>query len=265
MSDIAKNLLRPRQVQESREELSRIEGMLNAPSHVRSKISDPRAMAARAHRLKDELDKFTPKAFSPTEKDVAVRAFNRLRDEIAVGMPSSEEMRRNPPGAVQKHQSWERRNKTKVLEWKNIGLRLQASGDLDDALGDAAINVELLRNHSTNRDLSMDGAQIPKATDYHFPPQPESVVLSDAQIATLDKIDPDLSRQLALMPAEMRLQVKEILQKFMSESAEPASPGRAYRIAKLRRVCKENGVNSFGKSIREMVDLLSAKGITIEG
>ena len=261
----AKNLLRPRQVQEGREELRRIDEMLSAPPHIRTKISDPRGMSARRHRLKAELEEFTPKPFAASEKDAAVRDFGRLKKEIAVGMPSSEEMRRNPPGAVQKHQAWERRNKTKVLKMKEIGLRLQASGDLDDTLGEAAINVELLRNHSTGFDLPLDGAQIPRKTNYHMPAQPDSVVLSDEQVKTLEQVEPDLAKQLALLSPEVRSQVKLALQKFMAESAEPTPPAKPLqRIARLRQACKANGINSFGKRIPQMVELLAAKGVTVE-
>jgi hypothetical protein len=35
-------------------------------------------------------------------------------------MPSQEEMRKAPPGAVDKHMGWEKRNKPKIAEWKNL-------------------------------------------------------------------------------------------------------------------------------------------------
>lgn len=271
----AKNLLRPRQVQEGREELRRIDEMLNAPPHIRTKISDPRGMASRKQRLKAELEEFTPKPFTESERTGARRLFEGLQEEIAVGMPSSEEMRRNPPGAVQKHQAWEKRNKKKVLKWKEIGLRLQASGDLDDTLGEAAINVELLRKHSTGYDLSLDGAQIPRKTDYHMPAQPDSVVLSDEQVATLEEIEPDLAKQLALLSPAVRSQVKQALQKFMAESAEPAAPAPAkppkkalppamQRVLDLQKLCKEHGINSFRMKVGAMAAALAAKGVTVE-
>jgi hypothetical protein len=40
-------------------------------------------------------------------------------------MLSHEEMRKCPPGAVDRHRRWEKKNK-KILEWQNIQRRLNA-------------------------------------------------------------------------------------------------------------------------------------------
>lgn len=281
MTDAVKNLLRPTQVRESQEELSRIDAMLNAPPHIRSKISDPRAMASRRHRLKAELEEFTPKPYSTAEKDKAIADFHRLGEEIKVGMPSDEVMRRNPPGAVQQHQAWERRNKAKVLARKHIGLRLATSGDLDDTLGDAAINVELLRKRATYHDLPLDGAQIPRTTDYHMPAMPDSVVLNDADIELLKTIAPNVANALGTLPAEMRSEVKALLAKYRTESVEPApaavpaaapTPAKAkgalnpamQRVANLRVLCKKHGINSFRMNVEMMTAALKEKGVEVE-
>lgn len=269
---VTTNLLRETQVRECREELSRLDGMLNAPPHIRSRV-DVQEAHRRRGRLRRELEAQTPQPYDAREKDAAVRRFHQLGEEIKVGMPSSEVMRRNPPGAVQQHQAWERRNKKKVLERKHIGLRLHATGDLDPVLGEAAINIELLRDHSTGRDLAMDGAQIPKTSDFHFgAPRPESVVLSDEQISTLQEVDPELAGQLALMDSETRGKVKAILQKFIAESAEPATPEKPKRVlhpamqrmTNLRSLCKANGINSHKMKADDMAAALRAKGIEVE-
>lgn len=273
-----KNLLRPRQVQEAKDELRRIDDTLNSPPHIRSKISDPRMMAARRHRLREELDEYTPKPYAEHEKDAAVKRRQQLAEEIKSGMPSDEVMRRNPPGAVAFHQAWERKNKKNVLEWKHIGLRLHASGDLHDTLGEAAVNVETLRKHSSGFDLAMDGAQIPKKTDFHIPPKPDSVVFGDAEIKALEEVKPDLANKLAMMDADTRRSIKGILERFFDESApvaeapkpepavvkkKPLNPGMQ-RMANLRALCKREGINSWGMKTEKMVEALKAKGVAAE-
>jgi len=77
-------------------------------------------------RLDTSLNAQTPKAFVGAEVDAAVQMERELRERILQGMPSQEEMRKSPPGAVDKHIEWEKRNKTDLLKWKNLKLRLNA-------------------------------------------------------------------------------------------------------------------------------------------
>ena len=163
------SLLRPAQVEESRQEISNINRMLQAPAHERKHITDVGAMTKRRNNLATQLEAETPRPYKEEELDDAVRSFKRLGEEIKVGMLSSEEMRRNPPGAVQRNISWEKKNKSKIMEYKHSALRLLAGGDSPHPdIGDALPNIEMLRSHSTNYDLSMQGSQIPKERDIHL-------------------------------------------------------------------------------------------------
>jgi hypothetical protein len=81
-------------------------------------------------------------------------------------MPSQEEMRKSPPGAIGKHMRWEKQNKKNLEEWKNLKLRLNH----EDTDPDVA-NFERFRPTSSSS-LNMDNAHIP-GNQYFLPPQSE--------------------------------------------------------------------------------------------
>lgn len=220
------NLFRPNQVEEARQELRNIEDTLNPMNPGRGRISDARAMAQRGKRLKADIEKYEPKAFRGEEKDAARAEFDALAEEIKAGMPSSEVMRRNPPGAVNQHLAWERRNKTKIARWKNLGLRLASGGDVSGDLAQSAdvINIEILRERATSRDLSMEGAQIPKTTDYHFGNDPVgAVVFTDAETAALTDLAPSVAGSLAVLDNDARAELKALLARATATAETPAA------------------------------------------
>ena len=127
-----KTLLRPSQRVALQEDLQQAEEKLTNPEMA--PYLQHKADAQRQHRaLKKALEDGSPEPFaSGVEKDQAAARARDLRDEILVGMPSQEEMRRNPTGAVSKHMQWEKANKAKILEWKRTVQRLDpASDDMD--------------------------------------------------------------------------------------------------------------------------------------
>lgn len=219
------SLLRPNQVAEMNDEIRGLEDMLNAPPHIRAQISDRGGMRKRADRLKKDAEKYTPRAYGPGERDAAVTEFETLADSIREGMPSSEEMRRNPPGAVGKQIAWEKRNKTTVARYKHVALRLQEGGDLPVHLrhaGDAA-NIELLRPLTTRRDLSMDGAQIRKTADIHIGADPAGTVIFSADEEQILKDDfPAVYGSLGTMDNAQRQLTKAFLQTLMAGAPTPA-------------------------------------------
>ncbi|HUS52975.1 MAG TPA: hypothetical protein VMY41_03090 [Thermohalobaculum sp.] len=165
-----KSLFRPRQVDQAKDEVRNIEGMLSQPQHVLQHVDVPAAMKQRA-TLKKQLDDLTPRPLAVEERDVTAARCSELRADIAEGMPTQAEMRRNPAGAVDKHRSWERRNKPKIAEWKNARLRMHASGMLDDLPSDASdvANIETFRPNGGFGEMNMHNTQI-TPTDYHLPP-----------------------------------------------------------------------------------------------
>ena len=135
-----------------------------------------------------------------------VKRSKELLAEITTGMLSKEEMRKAPPGAVDNHIAWERRNKTRIAEWKHIMLRLTAgSGDRD------AANLE--RHRPTASTMNMDGALIPGKTIL----LPETttglgVTFTDAQIAVLRQLSPEIADRIGSLDNATRATVKEAVE-----------------------------------------------------
>jgi hypothetical protein len=252
------NLMKPNQVQEAKEELAHIDATLNAPPHVRARISDPRAMQKRRRALREQLDRYTPRPYARSELDAAIKEFNRLADEIHRDMPSSAEMRRNPAGAVGKHMSWEKRNETNIPCYKHIGLRLLATGAVPDSLkhGGDITNVERLRPLDTPNDL-VDGAQIPKTTDYHFGAEvATSVLFSDEELKAADELDPDIAGALAVMDNEQRAILKRHIQEMLNPV--PAASLETASFAEVTRAAGRVGVKTFGRKREDIVADLKA-------
>lgn len=275
-AETSTTLLRPQQIAEGREELSRLDGILNAPPHIRARISDPRMMRKRRDSLKSELDRFTPRAYARDEVDGAIKELANLEDDIRRGMPSSVEMRRNPPGAVQKHMEWDKKAKAKVLRMKHIGLRLDAGGDLPSNIGYAGEigNVERLRPLESVRDLPMDGAQIAKTRDFHIGRDgANQVILSDAEIKAVGELDSELASSLALLPADKRAAVKAIVAKLLEPDTKPQVKDRpelkvkrARAMSDYRRektLANKNGIKTFGRRREEIQADLAARGLAI--
>jgi len=276
-----RHLLRPSQIQEANEEIAHLEGMLNAPPHIAGRISDRGGMVRRLRTLKRETEEQSPKPYAERERDAALREFDALGEAIKEGMPSSEEMRRNPPGAVGRNIAWQKRTKKAVARFKHIAMRLLAGGDVPAHLrhaGDIA-NVERLRPWTTPQQLSMDGAQIPKTADFHLG-EANSVVLSDEEIEQVKAVDPEIEKTLALLSGDQRAAVKEMLRKMVNGAApaqaestpeeEKFAPmklpsGRPTKAASHRRMletlAKRNNVDSFGRTNEAIEADLKAKGI----
>ena len=155
------NLLRPEQQKEMHEERDSLVAKMNNP-HIQDKASVSRQL----RNLETQLESQTPVPYRGQDLDTAVSRESQLREEILNGMPSQEEMRKSPPGAVGKHIAWEKANKEKLLKWKEIRLRLNTgSSDPDIA------NFERFRPKTSS--LSMDNAAIP-GQKYFMPPNTQA-------------------------------------------------------------------------------------------
>lgn len=124
-----KTMLRPSQRMALKEDLQLAEEKLTNPEMA--PYLQHKAEAQRQHRkLRKVLEESGPEPFkTPQDKDQAAIRARELRDDILIGMPTQEEMRRNPPGAVSKHMRWEKGNKAKILEWKQLVQRLDPDSD----------------------------------------------------------------------------------------------------------------------------------------
>ena len=193
-------LLRPDQLQSAREEIKSLEAKLTNPL-IEDK-GQVRKQLQNARKLTDQQTPLAPE--SGEEEGRMVKRSKQLLGEILQGMPSQEEMRKAPPGAVDKHMKWERRNKKKIQEWKNIQLRLTA-GSLER---DAA-NLERFRPVAST--LNMDNAQIPGKSFFMPEVSCPTVMFNDEELAKLRSVSPKLAEAVALMGNEQRAQVKEAI------------------------------------------------------
>lgn len=242
-------LLRPRQVEEMREEAGRMEKMLSAPPHISGRLQDSGEVTRQLRRLKQQIETQAPHPYAPHETDLARKREAELAEMIASDMPTHDEMMRNPTGAVDRHRRWEGKHKAHILEWKNIRLRRHQSGEIDLPTDSCDIaNVEILRPASGHSgELNMDRAQIGRKIDHHMPPGivPHSTVMSDAQSETLKSLDPDLHGKMALLTAEQRAQVLAIVDQQLAGKGDAKKRGPSeYNL--LQKRAAELGINAFG-------------------
>lgn len=153
------NLLRPHQATELIREKEDLDRQLNDP-FIRPKIQNPGKMRQRAQTLARQIAEQVPAPVTnPQERDAMARREKELRTELQGAMLSQEEMRKNPPGAVDHELRFQRTMKNKVLEWKNLKLRLAADGSRLDTWDRDVANLERYRPEGVHR-LRVD-AQIP--------------------------------------------------------------------------------------------------------
>lgn len=195
-------LLRPNQIAEYETTEESLEQKLTGP-HSKY-IQDKGAVRGQLKRLRHALETQRPQSPVGEEKDAMVKENKALLDEILVGMPSQEEMRKCPPGAIDKHRVWEKRNKQKILRWKNNQLRLNAGTDQIDIA-----NLELHRPKKSS--LNMDNAVI-SGDDYFLPEKVGySVPFSDEDIRLLRERAPvDVWTKLPTLTAEQRTLLRQV-------------------------------------------------------
>ena len=194
-----KPLLRPAQAEDAKAEIKTLEAQLQSP-HIEDKGEVSRKLRRVRKTVEDQLPQ---PPVSGEEEGRMVRRSTDLLNTITVGMPSQEEMRKAPPGAVDKHMKWEARNKRLIQEWKNLQLRLKP-GEAE------AANLE--RHRPVGSSLGMDNAYIP-GKQFYFPRGDVGVAVtfSDEQIAVLRALDPALADKLGMLSNVQRAEVKEIL------------------------------------------------------
>jgi hypothetical protein len=194
-------LLRKDQVEEMESERESAIQKIRSPSFQ----GDKGAVSEQLRALEKQLESQRPRPYSSDEIDAAVRREVQLREEIRVGMLSHEEMRKCPPGAVDRHRAWEKRNMGRIEEWQNIQRRLYCESDDRESA-----SIEQFR--PTTSTMSLDGALIP-GKQYFLPPAGSAapVTFSDEQIAVLRILNPNLADMLATLTNRERAQVKETL------------------------------------------------------
>lgn len=193
-------LLRNDQVVEMDDEVRVLEKKMVNPH-----IEDKGAVAEQLRRIKTQLETQRPRPYSSAEVDFAMRREAELRAEISQGMLSHEEMRKCPPGAVDRHLKWERANIKKIEEWQNIKRRMHCGDDSNESA-----SIEQFR--PTANSMNLDNALI-QGKQFFLPPLGAAlpVTFSNEQLAVLRSLNPGLADMLGTLSNVDRAQVKDAL------------------------------------------------------
>ena len=231
-----KPLYRPDQLQTAKEEIKSLESKLSNPL-----IQDKGEVGKQLRRARHMLEAQTPVPPADGEEEGRMVARSKsLLNDILQGMPSHEEMRKSPPGAIDKHRSWEGRNKKKILEWKNLQLRLTAgSGDREVA------NLE--RHRPKGSSLNMDGAFIPGKNFFMPDTQGPAVMFNDAQLALLRQLSPQLADTISMMTNEQRQSVKDTIS-GIGLAEEPSAVSTAGKKGVEKREAKKRTLSPAHKA-----------------
>ncbi len=226
------NLLHPRQVSEYKDLKARLEGMLAAPAHIRGQLQDGGAGVSRQIGELDKMLQQAPIPYEQHEIDEAVKLEESLRDNWLLGMPTQAEMRRNPPGATDKHRAWDSRCKTSVLQWKHVRRRLHASGISEHRLADEGdiSNVEMFRPVGGSQEMNLGGAQIEGKTMKLPPPGVgPAAVMTEQHEKILNQIDPTIVPKMGLLPNDTRSEILDAVREFAKTTTVSvvADPGLA--------------------------------------
>ena len=205
-------LYRPDQVDRVQGDIKSLEAKLQ-----NKHIEDKGEVQRQLRKVRHDYESQVPVApSSPDEEGRMVKRSKELLSQITQGMLSMEEMRKAPSGSVDKHLSWEKRNKTRIAEWKHIMLRLTAgSGDRD------AANLE--KHRPTVSTMNMDSALIPGQRFYMPETTGPAVVFDDAQISLIRELDPGLAERLSTLSNPQRQTVKEALNGIGLDTPSAAS------------------------------------------
>ena len=178
-------------------------------------IQDKGAVQRQLRNLKLQYERQAPEPLAGAEKDTLAAKEKALREEVTQGMLSQEEMRKNPPGAVDQHMRWERANKAKIMEWKNLRLQLAADTSSPDTWDRDVANLERYRPSGARERVRLD-AQIPGKMAFGNVPEekweqafgsthPENSALNQAKRRTLtDEQRAAVSARLAKARAAKR-------------------------------------------------------------
>jgi hypothetical protein len=200
--------LRPNQIEEMKAERDVLRRTINT-----RKFDDISHLERQGKKLEAELEAKTPPTLTGAELDEVARREAKIRQElIDFGMPSHEEMRKNPPGVVGRHMRWEAFAKQKtpeypigrIFQWKQDRLVLNKGSDDPDQA-----NFEQYR--PTTSYGNMVGAQIPGQQFYGINPSPEYKANYEQ---TFGENEIDLKNELARLREELaQVQAKAAHQK----------------------------------------------------
>jgi len=238
--------LKTRQIKDYEDEVTRLEGMVKDP---RSKIENMAEMNSRVKQLKETLHHGAPPDTTPVQRDALAKEERELREQIQSEMLSQEELRKCPPGAIGAELKFQRRNKSKIIRWKNI-MRTLHKGDDDPDIS----NMEKFRG-TVNR-LNMDNA-IVEGKQHFLSPNTEAYKEGYERIWPSEEAKrvQELEAKLARIEKLLGDQIKSSAEKPSGESVREVSdadkPFEA--VAACGRVVKARSQHraTFGKNGHE--------------
>src|SRR5574341_1351442 len=130
----AKRYLTKAERDDREQSVTRMKAQLRQPSWVNDALggNSPQTLAKGIRSIEEDLEENSPPQLAGDTRDALAKRQRELREKIKEGMLTHEEMRRNPPGAVDRHRKWERQNKDRILEYKNICRALEPDSDAKD-------------------------------------------------------------------------------------------------------------------------------------
>ena len=130
----AKRYLTKAEREDREQQVNRMKAQLRQPTWVNDALggNSPQTLAKGIRSLEDDLEENSPPKLESTTRDALAMRQRELREKIKEGMLTHEEMRRNPPGAVDRHRKWEKQNTDRILEYKNVCRALEPDSDAKD-------------------------------------------------------------------------------------------------------------------------------------
>jgi len=250
MQDLKKNLLRYHQREQLKSDIAQSESML-----AQAKPEDRGTILTSIKRTKHQLESQSPTPLTAKEKDTLSALEKKLRARITTNMPTEEVMRKNPAGAVDWHQKWEKINKPLVRMWKNAVIQLNPdSSDRDLS------NIERYRP-SGQTDRMRTDAQIPGLMSYGNIPEenwpfdaPENTAAKQAErVYAAEHAESDVNEALVQLDKdEEEEQISKCSPEQRAILSERLAHGREV-LAKKRAEAKQLEEALEGKEVVEAV------------
>lgn len=130
----AKRYLTKAERDDRQQHVDRMKTQLRQPTWVNNALDGnaPQTLAKGIRAMEDDLEENSPPVLDAPTRDALAMRQRELREKIKEGMLTHEEMRRNPPGAVDRHRAWEAQNTDRILEYKNVCRALDPDSDAKD-------------------------------------------------------------------------------------------------------------------------------------
>lgn len=225
-----KVLLRPHQMVQHEEDIRQCDADL-ANAGVKMKgIVRQRKKALEKQYLEQAPQPITDGAL----RDKVAKRINDLEEQIKVGLPTAEEMRKATNLTVEQHRKWERLNKPKIKEWRNLLRQLNTDTSDPDTHDRSLGDIERLRPMSAQDRFRSDGfitgkmsyGSVPQENWDAIFEEPQNTALKQAERvheASIPGPPPDKPVKRELTP-EQKEKRREIMAKARAARKPKAEP-----------------------------------------